>query len=117
MEGVPVALLEAMAAGAVVIATDSGSIGELVDATTGMLVPHSDADALAEALERVARDPALRARLRTKARGRVEREFDGTRTSERLRALIYGVTVPGSGYSENESDACLESACGAEAQG
>jgi len=115
MEGVPVALLEAMAAGAVVVATDSGSIGELVDATTGVLVPHSDATALASALARVARDPDLRSRLRAEARCRVEREYDGRRTSDRLRALILGVAPSGLGNSQNESDACLESACGADA--
>ena len=77
-----------MAAGAVVVATDSGSIGELVDGTTGLLVPHSDPAALAEALARVARDPALRERLRSAARERVEQDFDGVRTSAQLRALM-----------------------------
>ncbi|MEA2720434.1 MAG: hypothetical protein QOJ39_2298, partial [Candidatus Eremiobacteraeota bacterium] len=46
MEGVPVALMEAMAAGTVVVATDSGSVRELVDAETGVLVPPSDPGAL-----------------------------------------------------------------------
>jgi len=91
MEGVPVALLEAMAAGTVVVATDSGSVGELVDGTTGLLVPHSDPAALAMALQRVASDPALRDRLRDAARARVERDFDVARTTERLMALL--VTV------------------------
>ncbi|HTD36610.1 MAG TPA: glycosyltransferase family 4 protein [Candidatus Limnocylindrales bacterium] len=111
MEGVPVALIEAMAAGAVVVATDSGSIGELVDGSTGVLVPQSDAAALAEGLARVARDPGLRARLRAGARARVERDFDGARTAERLRALIAGVReTPAAGYSVEEPDTCLEGA-------
>lgn len=89
MEGVPVALIEAMAAGVVVVATDSGSVRELVDdEATGLLVPHSDPAALAAALERVALDPALRERLRGAARQRVERDFDGVRTSDQLRALL-----------------------------
>jgi glycosyltransferase involved in cell wall biosynthesis len=88
MEGVPVALIEAMAAGTVVLATDSGSVGELVDGTTGLLVPHSDPAALAAALQRLGSDPALRDRLRDAARARVERDFDVVRTTERLRALI-----------------------------
>ena len=91
MEGVPVALVEAMAAGAVVVAADSGSVGELVDGTTGLLVPHSDPQALADALARVARDPELRDRLRDAARARVERDFDVVRTTDRLRSLL--VTV------------------------
>jgi glycosyltransferase involved in cell wall biosynthesis len=88
MEGVPVALIEAMAAGAVVVATDSGSVRELVDDATGLLVPHSDPGALAAALERVATDRALRDRLRAAARRRVDLEFDGARTSGQLRALL-----------------------------
>ncbi|MBV8370062.1 MAG: glycosyltransferase family 4 protein [Candidatus Eremiobacteraeota bacterium] len=88
MEGVPVALIEAMAAGAVVVGTDSGSVSELVDGTTGLLVPQSDPAALAEALARLARDPELRARLREAARQRVEVDFDRTRTTARLRAMM-----------------------------
>ncbi|HEY4439587.1 MAG TPA: glycosyltransferase [Candidatus Elarobacter sp.] len=92
MEGVPVALIEAMAAGAVVVATDSGSIGELVvDDATGLLVPHSDAPALAAALERVATDRALRERLRATARDRVQREFDLRATSAELQAFFAAV--------------------------
>ncbi len=88
MEGVPVALVEAMAAGAVVVATDSGSVGELVDDTTGLLVPHSDPAALAAALVKAARDPELCDRLRDAARARVERDFDVSRTTDRLRSLL-----------------------------
>jgi glycosyltransferase involved in cell wall biosynthesis len=111
MEGVPVALIEAMAAGTVVVATDSGSVGELVDSSTGVLVPHSDPAALAAGLARVARDPALRARLRAAARERVERDFDGARTAARLRTLIEGVREPRArGYSVGESETCLEGA-------
>jgi glycosyltransferase involved in cell wall biosynthesis len=88
MEGVPVALLEAMAAGVVVVATDSGSVRELVDGETGLLVPESDATALATALERVATDPGLRERLRAAGRARVEQDFDGARTTDRLRGLL-----------------------------
>jgi colanic acid/amylovoran biosynthesis glycosyltransferase len=88
MEGVPVAIIEAMVAGAVVVATDSGSVGELVDGTTGLLVPHSDPAALAAALRRIATEPGLRERLRAAARERVERDFDGRRTGARLRELI-----------------------------
>jgi glycosyltransferase involved in cell wall biosynthesis len=88
MEGVPVALIEAMAAGVTVVATDSGSVRELVDGTNGLLVPESDAGALAAALERAAADPALRARLRAEGRARVEREFDGVRTAAQLLRLL-----------------------------
>ncbi|MDQ6942728.1 MAG: glycosyltransferase family 4 protein [Candidatus Eremiobacteraeota bacterium] len=88
MEGVPVALIEAMAAGVTVVATDSGSVRELVDGTNGLLVPQSDAGALATALERVAMDPPLRERLRDAGWVRVKREFDGELTAARLLSLL-----------------------------
>jgi glycosyltransferase involved in cell wall biosynthesis len=88
MEGVPVALIEAMAAGTVVVAADSGSVGELVDGTTGLLVAHSDPGALADALARVAADPALRDKLAEAGRSRVERDFDVVRTAAALAALL-----------------------------
>jgi colanic acid/amylovoran biosynthesis glycosyltransferase len=88
MEGVPVALTEAMAAGTVVVATYSGSIGELVDESTGILVPHSDAPALADALAAIATDSALRERLREAARRRVAREYNVVDTTARLRLLL-----------------------------
>jgi glycosyltransferase involved in cell wall biosynthesis len=50
MEGVPSALIEAMAAGVPVVATDSGSIGELLDERSGCVVPPARPDALAHAL-------------------------------------------------------------------
>ncbi|HZO92220.1 MAG TPA: glycosyltransferase [Candidatus Baltobacteraceae bacterium] len=92
MEGVPVALIEAMAAGCAVVATSSGSVGELVDGETGLLVPHSDPRALAEALGTVARDPALAERLREAGRARVRADYDVRRTVSAWRALFAGAT-------------------------
>jgi glycosyltransferase involved in cell wall biosynthesis len=55
MEGTPVVLCEAMAAGAPVVASDLGGLGEcIVDGKTGLLVPPGDVDALALALSKVA---------------------------------------------------------------
>ncbi|HEX9050134.1 MAG TPA: glycosyltransferase, partial [Anaeromyxobacter sp.] len=60
MEGIPVALMEAMAAGVPVIATRLSGIPELVeDGASGLLVPERDAAALAGAMARLAGDPAL----------------------------------------------------------
>jgi colanic acid/amylovoran biosynthesis glycosyltransferase len=50
MEGIPSALVEAMAYGIPVVATRSGSVGELVDERCGHIVPPQDPKALAEAL-------------------------------------------------------------------
>jgi glycosyltransferase involved in cell wall biosynthesis len=57
MEGVPSALLEAMAFGVPVVATDSGSIGEVLDDRCGLLVTPGDPDQLAAALLKVYLDP------------------------------------------------------------
>ena len=68
MEGIPSALLEAMAFGVPVVATNSGSVGEAVDPTSGLLVPPDDPDRLAGALYDVYRDPGA-------ARVRAERAY------------------------------------------
>jgi glycogen synthase len=64
-------LVEAMVAGLPVVASDVGGIPEVVrHGETGLLVPPGDVDCLAEALDRLAGDPGLRARLSAGARAR-----------------------------------------------
>lgn len=82
-EGVPVSLIEAMAAGVPVVSTDCGSIPELVTAGSGLLVPAADPAALRHALESL-RDPELRRRLSKGGRERVEHEFDVDRVATEL---------------------------------
>ncbi len=55
---------------------------------SGLVVPQHDPAALAAALERLLTDPALRVRLATCARRRVEAEFDIRRTAGQLRAVF-----------------------------
>lgn len=63
-EGVPTALLEAMAHGLPAVATQSGGMPSVIrHEVTGLLVPPEDPSALALALGRLRDDPALRARL------------------------------------------------------
>lgn len=63
-EGMPLVLLEAMAAGVPVVATRVVGTTEVVqDGVTGLLVPPADPGALAVALEKVLEDPTLRASL------------------------------------------------------
>jgi len=73
-DGVPVALLEAMAAGLPVITTKVAGIPEVVDEAVGWWVPPDDPEALAAVLREVAADPAERLR-----RGRAARERIGAR--------------------------------------
>ena len=84
-EGVPVSLIEAMAAGVPVVSTSFGAIPELVTDGAGVLVTPADATALRSALERL-RDPGLRRELAAGGRSRVEREFDVDRVAGELAA-------------------------------
>lgn len=88
-EGIPVALMEAMAVGVPVVASDLSGIPELVvDEQTGLLTPPGDATALAIALDRLYHDPALRDRLVGNAREAIEREFDLDRSCATLSRLF-----------------------------
>jgi colanic acid/amylovoran biosynthesis glycosyltransferase len=76
-EGIPVALMEALASGVPVVASRLSGIPELVvDGETGLLAPPGDVAALAAAVRRLYGDPALRRSLGTAGRAAVERDFD-----------------------------------------
>jgi glycosyltransferase involved in cell wall biosynthesis len=76
-EGMPVSVLEAMAAGLPVVASRVGGVPELVvPDETGLLVEPGDPDDLAAALLRVVRDRELRRRLGAAGRARAEQRFD-----------------------------------------
>ncbi len=78
-EGLPMALLEAMARGLAPLTTPVGGIPELVtDGIDGMLVPPGDIEALAGALESLVNDPELRRAIGRAARSRAG-DFDSGR--------------------------------------
>jgi glycosyltransferase involved in cell wall biosynthesis len=79
-----------------VVATAVGGVPELVEhGVTGLLAPPGRADALADALMRLAGDADLRRRLAAAGRARVEEEFDLERNAERLRAVLLGTDPAG----------------------
>lgn len=88
-EGSPNVVLEAMAAGLPVIATDAGGTAELLD-DAGLLVPPCAPDALAAALGRLAADAPLRAALSLKARARAA-DFSLEACVARYAALYAGL--------------------------
>ena len=90
-EGIPTVLMEAMSSAVPVVASDLSGIPELVeDGRSGLLVPPGDTRALADALRRLADDPALAARLARAGRAVVEADFDVHRSAERLVELFAG---------------------------
>jgi glycosyltransferase involved in cell wall biosynthesis len=87
-EGLPQALLEAMAAGKPVVATDvSSHASVLEDGRCGMLVPPNDPAALEEALVRLATDPATAAGLGRVAALRVRERYSLERMAREYEAL------------------------------
>lgn len=84
-DGIPVALMEAMATGAPVVSTYVSGIPELVeDSVSGLLVQPGDAESLALALKRLLAQPALGLRLAQSAREKVERDFDVAKEARKL---------------------------------
>lgn len=88
-EGLPMALLEGMAEGLAVVATDMGGVPDVVThGVDGLLVPPGDAAALGAAIRTLVEQPARRAELARAARARAER-LGETEVCGRLDA-IYG---------------------------
>lgn len=91
-DGLPVAIMEALAVGVPVVTTPISGIPEAIeDGHSGLMVPPQDARALAAVIERLLDDESLRQRL---ARGGLERvaSFDVRTSARRLREL-FGVAV------------------------
>jgi colanic acid/amylovoran biosynthesis glycosyltransferase len=94
-EGIPVTLMEGMAAGMLVISTYHSGIPELVEpGRSGLLVPERDMPALAAALMSLAKRPEVWSGMSHAARRRVEAAFEVTalnaRLAERFATLLAG---------------------------
>jgi glycosyltransferase involved in cell wall biosynthesis len=85
-------LIEAMAAGRPVIASDSGASREIIDdGQQGILFPPGDHDALASAIARVLSDPALAAEMGRRGQVRVEERFDSAQYVAGVEAVYQDV--------------------------
>lgn len=87
-EGLPVALIEAMAASRPVVSTRAGGVEDVVtDGETGVVVEIGDVPAVARAVVDLIEDPARAARLGAAASASVVRRFDSTRLIDDVDAL------------------------------
>ncbi|MBV8518227.1 MAG: glycosyltransferase [Acidobacteria bacterium] len=83
----PTVLMEALAAGVPIVATNVGGIPEIVDANVGRLVPANDADALARAIATLLADRATHARMRGATRPTAGQRFSTRVWIDRLDAV------------------------------
>lgn len=111
-EGLPNVVLEAMACGRPVVATDVGGTSEaLVDGITGLLVPPRDADALGQALERLVSDRAMRARMGQAGRRRACEAFGWGRSAELLLDVYRRTLDARSSGSSRSGDPGADGTC------
>lgn len=88
-DGIPTAMLEALASGLPIVTTDSGSILEVVqDGVQALVTPQRDSAAYGEALDRLITDPQLERSLAQAARKRFDQEFDIKVTERRLHERV-----------------------------
>jgi colanic acid/amylovoran biosynthesis glycosyltransferase len=87
-EGIPVSLMEAMSYAIPVISTQTGGIPELLGGGAGLLVPDKNPQALADAIQRLAEDPVLRAEIGRRGRQRIVESFSVEAVVSQLLARI-----------------------------
>lgn len=87
-EGIPVSLMEAMAAKIPVISTFTGGIKELVDGSTGIAIEQKDSNALAGAIESLILNKELRRNLGEEGFNRVMEEFHISKVTDKLLNLF-----------------------------
>lgn len=91
MEGLPFAVLYALAAGLPVVASDRGGIASAVkDEETGLLVPVGDSQALTRAVERLLDDPVFARSLSKRGREHAAERFDAHLLTARLLVELTG---------------------------
>jgi colanic acid/amylovoran biosynthesis glycosyltransferase len=89
-EGIPTALMEAMACGVPVISTNTGDIQELIGDGSGIMVKEKDPEALANAIELLMRDAEFRKDLAEKGRQKVLKNFNLESITKQL-AILFGI--------------------------
>jgi starch synthase len=88
-DGMPTVILEAFCCGTPAVATDVGAISELIDESTGVLLPRADASLLAAALKKIlALSDSERRAMGQAARARVESRFAWAAVARQTKALL-----------------------------
>jgi glycosyltransferase involved in cell wall biosynthesis len=94
-EGTPNAVLEAMALGAPVVATNVGGTGELIaDGVHGRLIPPGDAGALTTAIDWALGDPSTARAMARAARAKIEQELSFERRMQRVEGIYRELAPP-----------------------
>jgi glycosyltransferase involved in cell wall biosynthesis len=94
LEGLPMAIIEAMANGLPVVTTPVGAIPDMItDGETGLLAPAGDVDALSGAFLRLLQSPELRAKISAAARQRYLRDFTVSAMCDGLETVFNSVSA------------------------
>lgn len=104
-EGMPISILEAMAAGTPIVSTRVGEVPEMLDdGRAGLLVPPGDTAELARAMERLAGDAALRQQLAAVASRRQAARYSAEGMARAYLGLYHEVLGADTGNAEEEGE-------------
>jgi glycosyltransferase involved in cell wall biosynthesis len=103
-EGSSIALIEAMAAALPIITTSVGlAIDQLQDGVSALVIPINDSSALAHAIERIAHDPEMSARLGKKAYD-IAQGFENSAVCARYHKLLCGIPARRGRHSKEDRE-------------
>jgi glycosyltransferase involved in cell wall biosynthesis len=103
-EGLPVASLEAMAAGLPLVVTSVGDLPRVVAPGTGLLVPPKDPVTLAASIVRLLEQPELRVELGAAARNHIERHYCANAWADRLLEVYAQTVGPQTDFHREEKE-------------
>ena len=92
-EGIPIALVEAMSHGIPTISTTTGGISELMSGGAGVLTPPGNSEAIADAIEGLAKNPDAAVRVAADGRKRVLEEYSVEEVVSRLILLFQNDSI------------------------
>jgi glycosyltransferase involved in cell wall biosynthesis len=111
-EGLPMALLEAMAASKAIVATRVGAVPKVIaDEVTGLLVEPADEPALTHAISRLLSDPSLCRQLAQRARAHVERHYTAEAMTGSYREMYTAVLARRGGRKPSQAASVDGRAC------